>query len=384
MKTQQRQLLMDILSANRDTDYGIRYGFGYINTVAAYKNSVPVTLYEDYRLLIDLSTRIGESNIITGNPVACYVEGIGDSTRLFPITEAQQRSYASLNVVNPFSGSTLLFEPHAKTDKRFQDGKYLSTLGRCFLSSRKKTTNFNSHRRWKKGRSISAPRELFHDQWDQRDLVHLHALFALADVDIEFIYAPTYDDLEEILCFINENWLSLVEEIRSGTVVSHMHDERARELVERRLRHNASRAEAVSRAFKSGTHEIMQWIWPNFKGVSAYCNLYNEKLANQIQDKYNTISFDPPELLLTECFAAIGMGNGFYRFGEGCCYYEFLPSEATDSPSQTFELYELEKGQHYRTIITNHSGLYRYDTGYEIIAGNKTKEEVLFRFVSNE
>ena len=64
------RIIRSILDRNSGTDYGERYGFRNIVTVSGYQSAMPVTRYEDYRKLIELTTRIGESGHGRGLP-AC-------------------------------------------------------------------------------------------------------------------------------------------------------------------------------------------------------------------------------------------------------------------------------------------------------------------------
>jgi len=47
------RLLMQILSDNKDTDYGKKYNFAGIHSIAEYQESLPITRYEDYIGYID-------------------------------------------------------------------------------------------------------------------------------------------------------------------------------------------------------------------------------------------------------------------------------------------------------------------------------------------
>lgn len=65
--------MMGILRDNVTTDYGRRYHFDQIETLADYQLMVPMTNYEHYKRLIDLQTNIGESGILTTEPTRLYL-----------------------------------------------------------------------------------------------------------------------------------------------------------------------------------------------------------------------------------------------------------------------------------------------------------------------
>ncbi|HEX2033580.1 MAG TPA: GH3 auxin-responsive promoter family protein, partial [Chloroflexota bacterium] len=63
----QRRLLLRLLRRNAGTAFGRRYGLASIDSVAAYRERVPLTSYEDY--LADVE-RIGagEAGVLTADP----------------------------------------------------------------------------------------------------------------------------------------------------------------------------------------------------------------------------------------------------------------------------------------------------------------------------
>ena len=70
-------LLMQIISDNKDTEFGKLHDFANIKTVDDYKKNVPFTSYDDYAPYIDRMVNHGEKNLITAYPVIQYAETSG-------------------------------------------------------------------------------------------------------------------------------------------------------------------------------------------------------------------------------------------------------------------------------------------------------------------
>lgn len=83
------RLLMQILSDNKDTDYGKKYNFAGIHSIAEYQESLPITRYEDYIGYIDAMLNHNQNNIITSYNVVYFSETSGTlgGTKLLPLTD---------------------------------------------------------------------------------------------------------------------------------------------------------------------------------------------------------------------------------------------------------------------------------------------------------
>jgi hypothetical protein len=83
---QQRKLL-EILTANRDTEYGRAHGFSKIQDLAGYQRSVPVVTYEDLRGHVDRMAR-GDQNVLTAEAPVMFAmtSGTTGNHKLIPVT----------------------------------------------------------------------------------------------------------------------------------------------------------------------------------------------------------------------------------------------------------------------------------------------------------
>lgn len=90
------QLLMEIIRKNSETEYGKKYGFQSIDTPSKFKNSVPLTEYEDYKGYIERMAK-GEENILTSEKVEYFgiSSGTTGSQKLIPVTKSMLRTISA-------------------------------------------------------------------------------------------------------------------------------------------------------------------------------------------------------------------------------------------------------------------------------------------------
>lgn len=83
----QRQLLMDIVRRNADTEYGQRYGFASIKSVEDYQKHLPIISYENIREDMERVTR-GASNVFTAEDPVMFAQtsGTTGTPKYVPVT----------------------------------------------------------------------------------------------------------------------------------------------------------------------------------------------------------------------------------------------------------------------------------------------------------
>ena len=71
------QLLMKLLDENKDTEYGKKYGFANIHSIAEYQEKIPLTHYDDYAPYIERMVHNGEENLLSAAPTKHYALSSG-------------------------------------------------------------------------------------------------------------------------------------------------------------------------------------------------------------------------------------------------------------------------------------------------------------------
>lgn len=366
---QQKKLLLDILEENRNSDYGKRYHFENILTVEAFDHQVPISNYDNYAPVIELSTRLGESNIITSKPIACYTVALGSFgvPRKIPCTEEYAKTcFGELKDLFCTHGKTVvLFESFPKT-KRFKDGKYLNSIYGELL---------NEWKRWKKGNlgarflslgNCTSPEELLF-AGELFDQTYVRLLFALLDEDVVQIVAPFTWGVLDFFMEMEKEWPSLVDDIENGTICDRLEiPNDIREALNKKMKKQPGRAKQLRAIFEQGfTEPVIQKIWPKFtkiiaEGSAGFLN-YTDKLKKYTGD--TSIDYGCSISAEAMIFKNI-QGSEEYKLLPEMGFYEFIPIDQEETKTVTMD--QLEQGRTYEILMTGRFGFYRYKLGYVV------------------
>lgn len=359
--------LLRILKDNAESDCGRKWHFEAIKTVHAFQENVPLSCYDDYAPLIELTTRIGEKNIFTALPLAGYslTSGTTGIPRLIPCTKKHLKQYVDAFENMGVKGSTLLLFESMPRSFKYADQTELDAISGMVLAEvQRKISDVSYKRVFKKG-AYTSPIELLITK-EVMDSVHLRLLFALADKKLEQIIAPFTWGVVEIFQYMELHWQELIDDIANGTISENI---RVSEELSAKLRgkfvKNPKRAEELREIFREGfSQPIAPRIWPNLMRVVAAgtgsFRIYTEKLPYYIGDiPHINGLYASSEALLGECMVG---GSDVYTLCENNTFCEFIPvnSEASDKICISDEL---TVGQEYEVVITNNSGFYRYRLG---------------------
>lgn len=372
---QQKKLLMDILEENKDSDYGKRYHFENILTVEAFCNHIPVSGYDDYAPMIELSTRLGESNIITSKPLACYAAALGSFgvPRKIPCTEEYaQTCFDKLKDLFCTHGKTVvLFESFPQT-KCFKDGKYLNSIYGEMLNEWKKWKKSSLGARFLSLGSCTSPEELLF-AGELFDQTYVRLLFALQEEDVTQIVAPFTWGVLDFFMAMEKEWPSLIEDIENGTI--HMRaeiPENVRAALAKKVKRQPGRAKRLRAIFEQGfTASMLREIWPKFVKIiaegSAGFSIYTDKLKKYTGDM--PIDYGCSISAEAMIFKNI-LGSEEYRLIPEMGFFEFISTEQklTDAEKEkrTLTMDQLEPGKSYEILLTSRFGFYRYALGYVV------------------
>ncbi len=366
-----RELLQQILLQNQDTEYGQRYRFDRIAAAEAlpesYKESVPLTAYEDYVPYID-QIAAGQNNILTAEPVRYFglTSGTTGRQKMIPMTDlagklivehmsllsrgigdavpASRCSRRGLNIMNTITaGATAGGIP---TGVGSLGG--LASIGRIAANL------------W-----TSPPEALkVSNQWDAN---YLHLLFALRERDLMYICSPFSSAVVDLFRLLEREWPQLVHDLANGQV-SNVEgiDLKTRACLEGKLGLHPERAEELATEFRLGFQGIARRIWPQLLYVSCVTggsfSIYTRKLQHYIDG----LPLFSGLYGATEAVVGISLwpGESTYVVTPRTAYHEFIPlSQAGETRPQTFDLDQLVKGQSYEVAVTNCAGFYRYRLG---------------------
>lgn len=92
----QKNKLLNIIRRNENTNFGKEFNFKNINDISDFRNSVPLSYYEDYVKYISLISE-GKDNILTKDPVIMLepTSGSTSASKLIPYTYSLKKEFQS-------------------------------------------------------------------------------------------------------------------------------------------------------------------------------------------------------------------------------------------------------------------------------------------------
>jgi hypothetical protein len=367
-KTTQEELLRRrIVAPNITSEFGRKHGFDRIHTVAEYQRAVPIARYEDFAPMIDRIVHGREQGILTSEPVRRFFMTSGSmaGAKYIPVTSSFVRDKSRAFGVY----WNTVFEQHqaARSGRmvtNFSDsGAATSTPGRLPCSSESAF--------WA---GVTRATQL------ATEPIIPEAVARIEDPDARY-YAIARILLEEpfsVIMTLNPSTIvrlfstlvtagdRLIADVRRGGLDGAIpvgDDVRAH--VARRYSGNAARATELSALAKRGelkAHEVWSelalgicWRSPM---LAPYLELLTPHFGPVVQRDYL--------LMASEGVMAIPIVDG--RSGGpvavGVHFYEFVPEAQVDRSDPDVLLpHELRTGERYVIVLTNGSGLYRYDIG---------------------
>jgi hypothetical protein len=341
----QEEFVMRMVRENSQTEYGLKYNFKNIHTLEDFRRYIPLTSYDDYA---DYISRIahGEKNILT----AYLTEYLSsqDGIRVFPqsrwsVQSLYDYSFAmAFNIAGNHSYLTdgMMLNLIDCSMEKLESGMTIGTMLGRLLTKREADNN----------QSCVVPLDLTAAS-DETNISYYRALYFLSHKDLSLAICEHYDDMVELLRYIEKHWPKLAEDIENGNTLVESNPERANEIREIMEEHHI------------GTQIVTQ-LWPalhciivgdvdrlsaNFAMLRTYCGPQVHYVYAGIcspEGLYTTtLNLDDPQTVL--------IPDGMF--------YEFKPVESR-SYSHLLTLDQLEIGRSYELVVTTLSGLYRYKT----------------------
>lgn len=357
-------LLWEILRKNAGTDIGQNHRFDLIHTYEAFTKSVPLTDYRFYAPLVELTTRIGETNIFCAEPLVGYSlsSGTAAGQKRIPYTAGHLVAYAACmrEILLDGEATFALLESLPKGMEYVDKTRLDSIIGAALSVIQLELSDCSYAKRFKQG-VMTSPIELFFPS-ETIDPRYPRLLFALLDPDVSQIVAPFTWTVLDTIQFLEKTHASLLRDIENGTISSDVDlPEAIRHQLEAKLTASPERAAALKAEFEKGFEGIIPRIWPKCRrivaaGTGAF-SIYTRKLKFYSGGiPLNNGFYASSEAVIGH---AMGNNNDEYFLLTDNAFFEFLKpgaQEPVDSEG-------LEEGEEYEVILTNQAGLYRYRLG---------------------
>lgn len=367
------RLIAKILDDNAATDIARKYG---VQDYRDFFANFPLTTYDDYAPLLELTTKIGEKNVFTSYPILCYAltSGSMGQPKYIPCTKPYIEDFvAEFEKLVDNKRSFLLFEslPHVFLN----DSAYVDSISGVilyyFIERNKKLTEY----------LFTSPTELLFPK-ETADTLHARLLFALADSDVQQIIAPFTWGVLEMFSYLENNWSNLCDDIEAGNLgesLSVSND--LRESLNSNLKPNQQRADELREIFSNGFSEpVAGRIWPKLEKIIAAGTGSFEIYTDNLRRYTGNITLSNGFYAASEALIALSAEDNSdkYIMQTEKCFFEFLPAFGNhDNPVLADSL---EVGRAYELVITNKSGLYRYRLGDVITVVNTSGDSPVITF----
>lgn len=374
-------LLWPILRKNAGTDIGKNYHFDSIHTYDAFKRNVPLSGYDYYAPLIELTTRLGEVDIFCGESLSGYSlsSGTTGAPRKVPYTADHLIAYASCMRDILLEGeSTFAMLESLPREKEFVDKTGLdSIIGATLRCIRMELSECSYAKKFKQG-VMTSPFELFFPS-ETIDPRYTRLLFALLDPSVSQIVAPFTWTILDTMQYLEKNYEKLLNDIEKGTLSSEagLPDE-MRTSVAGKIKADPERAAALRNEMEKGFENIIPRIWPRCKrivsaGTGAFL-IHTKKLKYYSGD----ISMNNGFCASSEAMIGRSMGNDTdeYALLIDNAFFEFLKPKGTEP----VDAEGVKEGEEYEIILTNSAGFYRYRSGDVIKIVRKENNVPIFTF----
>ncbi len=333
----QIDVLMRILRANADCEFGRAHDFTAIRTVADYRSAVPVRVYADFESQINRMA-YGEAGVLTSGPVIAFEEtgGTSSGSKLIPYTDECLASFG--NAVLPWLAELARRRPGICAGKTYVSispatRQQRETMGGIPVGLGSEAAYLGNDLVGAFLSILAVPSEVaaISDVSDWR-LETLTALIECEDLTFVSVWSPTF-------------FLALIEAIPAQEVT----------LV---LKLSAA-ARARMAAFLHNGAKDSSLLWPRLDTVSCWNDGSSAHFAARLASLCPQAQIEPKGLFSTEAALTLPWG------GKAGCVPALTSTftEFVDKHGKPHLAHELDEGAQYRGVITTPGGLYRYDMG---------------------
>jgi hypothetical protein len=381
----QLRLLLQMLYANRDTDFGRAHRFGEIHDARAYQQRVPLATYDDFADGIR-QIAAGRANVLTAEPVRLLepTSGTTGGEKLIPYTAGLRRQFqrgVATWIANLFRQRPAVREGRAYWSVSPMLGPGRRSPGGLPIGFEDDAAYLGSIERFALRQLLVTPAEVaWLPDMESFRYATLLSLLAADDLTLISVWSPTF--LTALLAPLAEWHERLCHDLRQGTLSPptpasvKMARPRARW-----LRSNPVRAKRLDRILQSHApwSEKLRRVWPRLAIISCWADAAAAHFIPELRELFPEVEIQPKGLLATEglvSFPLIDRPGAVLALR--CHFFEFLEQGAH---ARCRLAHELDCGGRYRVVLTTAGGLYRYSLRDEVQVVDFHQRCPLLRFL---
>jgi phenylacetate-coenzyme A ligase PaaK-like adenylate-forming protein len=358
---EQEKWLLNCLSKNEQSEYGLKYCFNTTNSIQSYQNNVPLTTYEDIEPYIAKIYKGLKDILFLGEPVA--FELTGGSTggeKLIPYTKESfadfQRAILPwfISAIQNYglSGKDiyLAISPALRRKEKSEGGIRIGVNDEEYLG----------------GILSNLSESSLIPSWvgDLEDistwqLCTLYWLIRSKELELISVWSPTF--LLMLLDTLDERENDLIILLENGDEIDGHTLKADKEALLRLTEYIAKKNTAL--------------LWPNIKLISCWGDASSKPFFEALKKRFSHVNFQAKGLISTESVVTVPDENGNPTLAINSAFYEFLQADGKILLAD-----ELCANESYEVIITTNGGLYRYRSGDIVLCDSCNKEKVILTF----
>jgi len=396
---EQKQILKHIIDNGLDTKIGNKLNLSGIKTIEDFQKNIPLTDYDFYSEDIEEMVK-GKTNILTKQDIVHFnvTSGTLGVPKKIPVTEEHIRTFSKYNskYINAIVCDKLGDAWTSGKGFSLSEGTYevLPTGVTLGCASSLHTARMGKIIPFMKNFDMmsmmyTSPIEARQPKHLGTYTRYLHALYALKERNITYGNVTFSSYLLEIMRYIENNWQDLCNTIETGKISNDVNiPEDVKKIIESKIKKDRKRALELRKIFNEGfTSPIALKIWPKLEYFICVAGAGFQTYTDKLKQKYlgDNIHILYLGLTASEVFisAPIELDNPDSIIIPNSCFMEFIPIENGERDlSQGIKLLgELEVGKQYELVISNVSGLLRYQLKDVIEVTGYLNKTPLIRFV---
>lgn len=361
-KISQAEWLLDCLTRNQYSAYGLHYQFAKIDCITTYQKQLPIINYEALHPWVDRLE--AEDNILFTEPVIAFEKTGGSHSggKLIP--------YSATGLQN-FREALLPWLADLITAYQLNDGCAYWALSPATQKCQSTTNGIpigGSDALYLGKDNLAAFMQLSAipisvaqiqtlQEWQ---VVTLYYLIKRDDLRLISVWSPSF--FLQLLYAIDEYQQILLSLFKQGGVIAE---------------HNLLVDQAAAKRLE--TYLISrntQQLWPRLAVLSCWTDASSAVFAKELHRYFSYTVMQPKGLLSTEAIITIPNNQGQNLLCLQSNFYEFL-----DKQGNIYLANELIINIDYQVIVTTNSGLYRYNTGDQVVCLGYQDEQPILQFI---
>ena len=379
----QEQFLKKLLLEHKNTELGQKYNFQELGTVEAFQKRMPVLPYSSYEPYIDRIAK-GEQNILTTMSVVylTLTSGSTGKKKLIPTTRRSQ------DIVRQATLTSIGFLSEALQRKCLQFGKLLVTNSTQLWGTTDGGIPYGPSSSGVLRMDKQLYKQFFAHPYETLQVGdslarhYLCLLFALREQSMRGAIANFPMLILRTCNYLELYAEDLIQDLAKGTIASWLKLEpEIRIALERQWSANPILADRL----RSEGRLTPKNVWSNLSFVATArggtSDFYFERFGQYFGD---TPQWGAVYSSAEGMFSVYhDLNNDGSILAIESSFFEFIPQDQWEiEQPKTLLATEVEVGKHYRILITNYSGFYRYDIGdvVEVIGFYNQTPLIVFRY----